>query len=126
MFSARSSDDIAPANDSVTQTPIVIGVGDTNLTAVGRAGLRGRARAGHGPVAAKRLRVRRVDVAVQRLGGTRCVWLRARGVRSWRLGLRSALPRGRYVAFSRATIAMGFPEASFTAKDRNRVAFTVR
>jgi hypothetical protein len=86
-----------------------------------------------------------VELAIQRVRGKRCSWLasasgrrftpgscttartwvRAAGTRSWRLELDRPLPPGRYVAYSRATIAAGFREGSFTGADRNRIAFRV-
>jgi hypothetical protein len=85
-----------------------------------------------------------VHVAIQR-GGKRCSWLaskrgtftrakpacgrprwlRAEGATHWRFALRRSLAPGHYVVFSRATIGAGFPEARFSSKDRNRIAFDV-
>jgi hypothetical protein len=88
--------------------------------------------------------VTQVHVAVRRLGGgcrwlasrkgrfgkgrcNRPVWLRAAGTRRWSFALPGGLPRGRYVLYSRATIAAGgFREASFSARDRNRIVFQAR
>jgi hypothetical protein len=52
------------------------------------------------------------------------VWLRAKGTKTWRVRT-AGLPAGHYELLSRATIGAGFREASFTAGDHNRVAFTV-
>jgi hypothetical protein len=88
-----------------------------------------------------------VDVAIRRLG-TRCtwrtasgrwrsreasssacaaqpLWIRARGTRRWSLRLASALPAGRYVVLSRATIAAGFSEARFGTRDGNQASLRV-
>ena len=46
--------------------------------------------------------------------------MRAAGTRSWQLQLDQALPPGRYVAYSRATIAAGFREGSFAAATQPR------
>jgi hypothetical protein len=138
-------------NDTASLTPLVVGVGDTNARAPGRqvTGFEGRARQGRGPVKPRRLRVTRVDIAVGRLGGgcrwlashaarfrnagaargrpcKPAVWLRARGTRRWRYSLNRGLPPGRYVLYTRATIAAGLREASFSARDRNRITFTAR
>jgi hypothetical protein len=150
-FRVRADEDVNPGNDTASTSPLLVGVGDTN----GQAprwhvtGFEGRARPGRGPVKPRRLRVTRVDIAVRRLGsgcrwlasraarfrnagaarGRRCKrahWLRARGTRSWRYSLARALPPGRYVLYTRATIAAGLREASFTARDGNEIAFTAR
>ena len=148
-FRALADADVENGNDSVVLSPLIVGVGDTNARRPGPRARRlsGSARGGRGPVKRARLRVIRVHVAVRRLGrgcrwlassegslrkgsGRRCnrpVWLRAEGTRRWSFALRSALPRGRYVLYSRATIsAGGFREASFSARDRNRIVFRSR
>ncbi len=147
-FRAVAAEDVEPANDAVALNPSVVGVGDTTILAAGRLGVRGTAGAGRGRVAARRLRVTGVEVAIRRVGGgcrwlasrsgrfksvkggsacaRRMLWLPATGDRSWRLLLTRPLPAGRYEAFSRATIVSGgFREGVFTARDRNRVAFRV-
>ena len=124
----------------------MVGVGDSRLSRAGSRRFAGSASPGRGkPLSRKARRVTRVEVAVQRVRGKRCSWLasasgkrfkpgsctsgrtwvRAAGTRAWQLELGQALPPGRYVAYSRATIAAGFREGSFTAADRNRVAFRV-
>jgi hypothetical protein len=146
--SVSGSTDLIAANDGRALAPRVVGVGDTDARRPrGDASrIAGIARAGRGPAAAKQLRVTKVSVAVRRLGaGCRwlaapgkarfrnrkagrkgsCpnpVWLPARGTAHWRLRTRG-LPAGTYELLSRATIAMGFSEASFTRSDRNRVRF---
>lgn len=125
----------------------MIGVGDSDVLRTGSRAIAGRARGGRGPIAAKRLAVTAVDVAVRRLGagcrwlaskrsatfcsagGGKCRparWLRADGARRWCLALARRLPAGSYEVLSRARIRAGLREGSFTAKDRTRVRFTVR
>ncbi len=150
-FRAQADEDVNPGNDAASVTPLVVGVGDTDARAPGRhvTGFEGRARPGGGPLKPRRLRVTRVDIAVRRLGGgcrwlashaarfrnagaprgrgcKRAVWLRAQGTRSWRYPLARALPPGRYVLYTRATIAAGLREASFSARDGNEITFTAR
>jgi uncharacterized delta-60 repeat protein len=63
-------------------------------------------------------------------GSARCSrlrrFIRADGTDRWRLALPRGLPAGRYVVFSRATDDRGARERRFSARDRNRLAFTVR
>jgi hypothetical protein len=143
VFRAAAESDVEKANDSAVVSPLIVGVGDTNARRPSRARrFSGRAKGGRGPVSRRRLRVTRVHVAVRRLGPgcrwlasrsgrlrkgrcSRPVWVRAAGTRRWRLGLSRSLPRGRYELRSRATIAAGFREASFSARDRNRIVFRV-
>ncbi|MFL5846957.1 MAG: hypothetical protein ACJ762_19925 [Solirubrobacteraceae bacterium] len=143
--------DAATANNLVTLTPVVLGVGDTDARRPRGAArtLQGIARGGRGPASRKLRAVSRVSVAVRRLGGgcrwlssaakprfrtvkagakgrcTRPVWLRAAGTTRWRLKT-AGLPAGDYELLSRASIRAGLDEASFTAGDHNRVSFTVR
>jgi hypothetical protein len=146
IFRAAVPGDPVTTNDSVRMSPRILAVGDTQAsTPRGRARVvRGLARAGRGPAKAKQLRVTRVNVAIRRLGGgcrwlasergrfrtrpakasCRPLWLRAHGKRRWRLPT-GGLPAGRYVLLTRATIGIGFREASFSKSDRNRVAFRV-
>ena len=148
VFRVKIPGDPQATNDAVTLAPRLLDVGDTDAaTPHGTAlTLHGVARPGRGPARAKLLRVTRVSVAVRRLGaGCRWLasthgrfrarhlaakapctplWLTARGTRHWTLAT-GGLPRGRYVLMSRATIGAGFREASFTAHDRNRIAFRV-
>lgn len=149
QFRASADADVETANDNAVLSPLIVGVGDTDARRPGSRARRvsGRARRGRGPIARRRLRVTRVHVAVRRLGGRcrwlaskrgrlrkgsgrRCnrpVWLRAEGIRRWSLALDSPLPRGSYLLYSRATIAAGgFREASFSARDRNRIRFRIR
>ena len=148
---AWADEDVNPGNDTASLTPLVVGVGDTNASAPRGhvTGFEGRALPGRGPVKPRRLRVTRVDIAVRRLGsgcrwlashaagfrnagsarGRGCkqaVWLRAQGTRSWRYPLARALPPGHYVLYTRATIAAGLREASFSARDGNQITFTAR
>ena len=146
-FRAATSDDIDTANNVVRLDGRVIGVGDSDVLRTGSRAIAGRARGGRGPIAAKRLAVSAVDVAIRRLGsgcrwlaskrsatfrgasGGKCRparWLRADGARRWRLALARRLPPGSYEVLSRARIRAGLREGRFTAKDRTRVRFTVR
>jgi hypothetical protein len=147
VFRARAADDVQASNDSVTVRATVVGVGDSNVVSASRSAISGRASGGSGKkLSRSAARVRSVDVAVRRLGGgcrwvasaktgklrsgrggdcQPAAWLRASGTTSWRLSLRRALPPGRYVVYSRATIGAGFREGRFSAGDRNRVSLKV-
>jgi hypothetical protein len=144
VLSAAADRDVDTSNNLATVRPVVVGVGDSRIRAAGSRRFAGSASGSPSDLSRRARRVAHVDVAVRRLGGKRCnwlasavrrtfarrscsrpVWLRATGRRAWRLQLRGALPAGRYVAFSRATIGAGFHEASFTARDGNRVGFRV-
>ncbi|MCW3017118.1 MAG: hypothetical protein JWO02_4210, partial [Solirubrobacterales bacterium] len=149
IFGVAHAGDPVASNNSVTISPRLLDVGDTNATrpAGSAATLRGAASPGRGPAKAKLLRVTRVSVAVRRLGGgcrwlasthggfrtkhvaakASCAptWLTAHGTTRWTLPT-GGLPAGQYELLSRATIGAGFREDSFTTKDRNRVLFTVR
>ena len=141
------------AGDSVTSdelaiTAPVLVVGDSAIRRAGARGVSGSATDGGGAASKDGRRVRKVQVAIRRLG-SRCrwlaasgrlrssgasaktcaarpVWIAARGTRRWSLTLRRALPPGRYVVQSRATIAAGFPEARFSRRDGNQRTLTVR
>lgn len=138
--------DVNAANDTVRLTPAVVGVGDTDARRPTGDGsvLSGVARRGKGHLAARLLRVARVEVAVRRVGrgcrrmvsrsgrfatqragrhGCAPVWVRADGTTRWRLSLGRPLGPGRYVLESRATLRMGFREARFSSADRNRLSF---
>ena len=107
---------------------------------------------GSGPFAAQSIRalsrLARVEVAIRRVGGRRClwlrsrrggfrrikaargrcnrgVWLRARGTRRWRLELRRGLPLGNYVAYSRAVNRAGAHERRFSRADGNLLTFRI-
>jgi hypothetical protein len=144
VLRAVAPGDADSGNDTATLLPRVVGVGDSSIHSAGARRLSGGASGGRGKLSRKAKRVARVHVAIQRVAGKSCrsltstsgtrfkqrscsrpIWLRASGTRSWRLTLKSSLPRGRYVAFSRATIRAGFREGSFTARDRNKVSFSV-
>lgn len=87
----------------------------------------------------------RVEVAVvRRLGSGRCAvlrdtrghfrrrrctarrWIAAAGTRRWSLDITRALPRGAYVAYSRAADEEGRRESRFSTARGNRRTFTVR
>jgi hypothetical protein len=150
-FRARADEDVNAGNDTASISALLVGVGDTDARAPRGhvTGFEGRARPGSGPVKPRLLRVERVDIAVRRLGAgcrwlashaarfrnvggaparrcERAVWLPAQGTRSWRYSLTRALPPGRYVLYTRATIAGGLREASFSARDANEITFTAR
>jgi hypothetical protein len=150
VLRASAAGDVEPRNNAITRSARVVGVGDSNLGAWGAGGFSGRATAGTAKgIAARKLRPARVHVALLRKGGKTCgwlksargdftrrkagkqgrcgdpPWLRAEGTRSWRFRLRRSLSPGSYVVHSRTTIGAGFPEARFSAKDRNKVEFRV-
>ena len=52
-------------------------------------------------------------------------WMKAQGATRWRYRLRTALRSDRWVIYSRATIAAGFGEGAFSARDRNQRSFRV-
>ena len=144
-FRALAGADVAAGNDLLTLRPKLVGVGDSDVRKWGARGFRGSARGGQGVKDKRLLRLRAVEVAVQRAGpgcrslagasgrlrkagsGRSCakVWLKAKGLRAWRLALRGALPSGRYVVYSRAVIGSGFREGRFTVRDRNKISFKV-
>ena len=144
-FRAVATRDVAAGNDRLTLRPKLVGVGDSDVRRAGANGFRGTARGGSGAKDARLLAVRAVEVAVQRAGpgcrslagrsgrlrkagsGRACakVWVKAVGTRRWRLPLRTPLPSGRYVLYTRAVIGSGFREGRFSAQDRNKVAFGV-
>jgi len=149
VLRASATGDVDAANDSAMVRARVVGVGDSDVLKRGARGFSGAASGGSGTQKRKPLRPKRVDVALLRKGSGRCAWLRsprggfragkpragggcggrrwvrAEGTRHWRLRLAERLPPGRYMVFSRVTIAAGFPEARFSAADRNRVEFRV-
>jgi hypothetical protein len=145
-FHVRSSTpDPVPGNDALQLSPRLVGVGDSAVRSTSRRSFRGTARGGSGGAGKRLLALRGVEVAVQRVGrgckslasasgrlrkagsGSSCsrVWLRARGKSNWRLTLRRALPKGRYVIYTRAVIGSGFREGRFSARDRNKIGFRV-
>ena len=148
VVAARADGDASSDNDSVVLDPVVIGVGDTAVRSRGARGFSGAASRGRGPLKPASLRVRRVEVAVRRLGGSAkkpvCSWLRSSsgslsrggcssprwvrvsGTSRWRLVLKRALGAGRYEIRSRATIGAGLREAVFSRKDGNLVTLRVR
>jgi hypothetical protein len=143
-FEAVATQDPVAGNNRATLKPRLVAVGDSRIGGASAHGFRGTARGG----GRKLLGLRRVEIAVGRVGGgcrvlagrsgklrkvragaggkcTRRVWTRARGTSSWRLRLRRALPAGRYVLYSRAVTGAGFHEAAFSKRDRNRLTFRV-
>jgi hypothetical protein len=152
-FRVRATDDVQPENDLTTAAPLAIRGADSNARKPRGGGRRftGRGFDGQGrKVARALLGVRRVDVAIQRLGGRGCrwvastnggirkvkpgvrracdqpVWLTATGTHRWHLTLAGKLPKGRYVLLTRAVQAEELAEHDFSAKDHNRIRFRVR
>lgn len=147
---STSSGDIGPADNGYAVRGRLVAVGDSGIVRVGRRAILGRARNGRGSSRPRSALLRRVEVAVQRVGGGPCrslqrgrggrlllapsggrrcgspVWLRARGRGRWRLDLGRALPPGRYVVSSRAVTRNGFAETRFGARDGNRRTLRVR
>ena len=147
---ALATEDVDHRNDMLTLRPRLSGVGDSRIRSAGARRIAGTATRAPGPLDDRRRKVAAVDVAIVRKAGKRClwlrslegrvhrskaakdgscrgaVWLRAKGAARWSLALRRALPAGSYEVRSRAAIAAGFREGSFTDGDRNRVTFTVR
>jgi hypothetical protein len=151
VLRAAADGDVDVRDNAAVVSPVVVGVGDSDVRAWGRRGFAGRAVRGRGPgLKRSLLRLSRVDVAVVRHRKGRCAWLtarrggfvsrrpssaggcgtprwlRTRGTGRWSLRLARPLPAGRYTVYSRASIRAGFPEARFTARDRNRVDFRLR
>jgi hypothetical protein len=151
-FMAVTAEDLDPANNLAVATPMIVRTGDTNAFRPenGRS-FSGSARPGRAPgVKRRQLRIARVEIAIQALGGDSCrwlstaagglrivpagfagacdapVWVQVRGREDWRLRLAEKLPKGRYQLLSRAVLRNGVAEGAFSTKDRNRVKFTVR
>jgi hypothetical protein len=117
---------------------------DTRITAPGRSTrgssfrvFRGRAADAGTGVTGVELAVQRIDAGCRALTGPRgrfadpqpCTqlrWLRATGTNNWSYKLKSALPKGRYRVYSRATDGAGLVETGWTKADRNVVRFAVR
>jgi hypothetical protein len=150
LVSVPADGDVDPADNAAARNPLVVRVGDSDIRRAGARRFAGSASRGKGEGASRRqLRARKVHVAVMRVGDERCGWLkgdsgrftsrpagedggcgarrwvRADGVRHWRLRLDDALDSGDYVVYSRTTIGAGFPEARFSRADGNRVRFHV-
>jgi len=93
-------------------------------------------------------RLARVEVAMRRVRGRQCLWLRsarggfrrikavrgkcnrgiwsrARGTRRWRFRLRRTLPPGKYIAYSRAVNRAGAHERKFSRADGNLLTFKI-
>jgi hypothetical protein len=150
VLRAAAAGDVDRANDAATIRARVVGVGDSDVRRHGARGFAGTARGGSGTRKRKPLRPVRVHVAVVRTSAKGCAWLRsarggfkagspggpagctgrrwvrADGAERWKLRLGKRLPPGRYVVFSRVTIAAGFAEARFSETDGNRTAFRLR
>jgi uncharacterized delta-60 repeat protein len=132
-------------DDVATITARVVGVGDSAARSASSRRFGGTASSGRGGASKARLRLRSVQIAVQRKSGKRCRWLtgtsgrmsaprscsnprwlRASGTSRWSYVLRRALPAGSYVVRSRAVIRAGFAEASFSRRDGNLHSFRAR
>jgi hypothetical protein len=142
---ALAVDDVDTSDELAITAPVVV-VGDSAMRRAGARRVSGSASGGSGAASKAGRRVRTVHVAIRRLG-SKCrwlaasgrlrtrkaktcaehpIWIRARGTRHWSLALRRTLPAGRYVVLSRATIAAGFAEARFSARDGNQRTLRVR
>jgi hypothetical protein len=53
-------------------------------------------------------------------------WIPVTGTTTWSFKLPKRLPKGSYTLYSRATDDADLTETSFSARDHNRVSFTVR
>jgi hypothetical protein len=144
VTSTTAAEDLEPANNALALTARVVGVGDTNIRKLGRKLVSGTARAGRGSTDRRSVRVRRVEVAFQRVRKGRCqylasvrgrlvttgrntkrcrpVWLRTKGTSRWKLALRldRTLRSSRFIVTSRAVTRNGFAEDRFSARDRNK------
>jgi hypothetical protein len=152
-FGVVASGDVNPADDIVGASPKSIRMAHARTGAPRAKGTRysGRAFAGSGRKVAKSLlKVRRVDVAIQKLGGKGChwigsvtgrttkvkpgrkracdtpVWITATGTSAWSLTLQRKLAKGRYRLLARAVTSDELTENTFTRKGRNRIDFRVR
>jgi hypothetical protein len=150
-FNASDADDVNAANNGATSAPMVVRPGDTTTRKPTKAGtFTGSARPGSAKGVSKRtLRVRSVQISVQRSGkecvflgsargelrtldagdGGKCdepVWLKVSGTKQWKLPLRKRLPKGVYTLRSRAVLANGVAEGRFSTGDKNLVRFRVR
>jgi hypothetical protein len=142
-----SSADLDPGDNRLTVSPKLVRVGDSRARRPVGQTISGTASRGKGPIKASKLRVARVDIALRRVGGKGCTWLRstsgafrtskagksgcttkhwvrAHGTTQWRVTLGKRLASGRYELYSRAVIRAGFAEARFSAADGNLVKFT--
>jgi hypothetical protein len=150
-FRAIDADDVNLANNALGANAMVVRPGDTTARKPVNGRLfTGRAKAGSAAGVSKRtLRVRRVQISVQKTG-KRCeflssrtgdlrrvdegprgkcdalVWVTVKGTSKWRLRLKERLPKGAYTLRSRAVLANGVPEGRFTKGDKNLVRFRVR
>lgn len=56
-------------------------------------------------------------------GNCPLLWLNAKGTAKWSFKLKTVLPVGRYVVYSRAVEASGLTETAFSRAAGNRLAF---
>jgi hypothetical protein len=152
-FRLRTANDIDPSSNVATTSPRVVRAAHARARAPRDGGRRYAGTASDargGGVARSLLKVRHVEVAILRRGGTGCrwvgsyrggfrtrkagrghacdrpVWLAARGTHAWRLTLGRRLPRGRYTLLARALQSEGLAENRFTRAGRNRIGFRIR
>jgi hypothetical protein len=151
-FTVVATSDVNPVNDRVGAAPKAIRAAHARASTPRAQGRRysGRGFAGSGRKIAKQyLKVRRVEVAILKLGkgchwvasvagrtkavkaGRRhaCdapVWLTATGTAKWSLTLERALAKGRYRLLTRAVSSDELTEDTFSKKGRNRIDFRVR
>jgi hypothetical protein len=152
-FGIVAAGDVNAANDLVTAAPKAIRGAHARAGAPRAKGTRysGKAVAGSGRKVAKGLlKVRRVDVAIQKLGGKGChwvsslagrtrsvkagrkracdapIWMPATGTSTWSLTLQRKLAKGRYRLLTRAVSSDELAENTFSKKGRNRVDFRIR
>ncbi len=150
FLASSSGEDLNPADDRVSLSARVVAVGDTRIRGASPRTFSGTAANGRGARTKASTTLRRVEISVQALAGTRCrylrsvagrltttpgrrssgckspVWVTATGSRRWRVKLSGRLPAGRYAVRSRAVTRNGFVETRFSAKDRNSRSFRVR
>lgn len=152
-FALVAAGDVNPANNLAGASPQSIKTAHARASAPRARGTRysGRAVAGSGRKVAKPLlKVRRVDVAIRKLGGKGChwvasragrtkavkagakracdapIWMPASGTSKWSLTLQRKLAKGRYRLITRAVGSDELAENAFTKKGRNRVDFRIR
>jgi hypothetical protein len=150
-FRVVDNDDVSAPNNTLAATPMVVRVGDSNAHAPVHGVLfRGSASNGSAKgVSKKTLKVRRVQLSVQKAGKAcewlssldgdlrtvdksdagKCdepVWITATGTTHWSLRLKHHLPKGSYTLRTRAVLANGVAEARFSRGDHNLIKFKVR
>jgi hypothetical protein len=152
-FGLVAAGDVNLADNLAGAAPKAIWMAHARASAPRAKGTRysGKAFAGSGRKVAKGLlKVRRVDVAIQKLGGKGChwvsslaggtkavkagrkracdapIWMPATGTSRWSLTLQRKLAKGRYRLLARAVGSDELAEDTFSKKARNRVDFRIR